>query len=97
MAERWGSCVPCEVRCRVGTLGSLVEGDTNVILTPLRTQTQEQRATASKEIRVSKPILHRTTTRRNGCRRIVALEKVAGLSPVGHPLRSSKDEPDMWN
>src|SRR5215216_6399258 len=63
----------------------------------VRTQTQEQRATASKEIRVSKPILHRTTTRRNGCRRIVALEKVAGLSPVGHPLRSSKDEPDMWN
>jgi hypothetical protein len=33
--------------------------------------------------------LPRQATRRNVCRRIVALEKVAGSSPVGHPLDSA--------
>src|SRR5215217_1197531 len=46
--------------------------------------TQKQRATASKEIGLNKPILQPIATPRNRCRRIVA-PKVAGSSPVGHP------------
>jgi hypothetical protein len=38
----------------------------------------------SKEISLYKPILQRMATSRNKCRRIVALEKGAGSSPVGH-------------
>jgi hypothetical protein len=45
---------------------------------------QKQGATASKENGLDKPILQRTATPGNGCRRIVA-PKVAGSSPVGHP------------
>jgi hypothetical protein len=48
---------------------------------------QKRRVTASKENSLSKTILQRTATPRNGGRRIVALGKVAGSSPVGHPLR----------
>jgi hypothetical protein len=46
---------------------------------------QKRWATASKTISLHKPILQRTATPGNGCRRIVALEKDAGSSPVGHP------------
>ena len=46
---------------------------------------QKRRATASKEMCLSKPILQRTATPGNRHRRIVALEEVAGSSPVGHP------------
>jgi hypothetical protein len=48
--------------------------------------TQKRRTTTSKEIGLSKPILQRLATRGNRCRRIVALEEVAGSSPVGHPF-----------
>ncbi len=46
---------------------------------------QKRWATTSKEIGLSKPILQRTATPRNRCRRIVA-PKVAGSIPVGHPF-----------
>jgi hypothetical protein len=46
---------------------------------------QKRRATASKENSLSKPIVQRTATPRNRVRRMVAQEKVAGSSPVGHP------------
>jgi hypothetical protein len=45
-------------------------------------------ATASNAIGLSKPILQRTATRGNTSRRIVA-PKVAGSSPVGHPLETA--------
>jgi hypothetical protein len=48
---------------------------------------QQPRATTSKETGLDKRFLQRTATRGNRCRRIVALEKVAGTSPVGHTLR----------
>jgi hypothetical protein len=35
---------------------------------------------------LSKLILQLMATLGNGCRRIVALEEVAGSSPVGHPM-----------
>jgi hypothetical protein len=41
--------------------------------------------TTSKEIGVDMPILQCTATLGNRYRRIVALEEVAGSSPVGHP------------
>jgi len=47
---------------------------------------QKRRATTSKENSLSKPIVQRTATPRNRSRWIVALEKVAGSSPFGHPL-----------
>jgi hypothetical protein len=47
---------------------------------------QKQEATISKEIGLSKPILQHRATLGNRVRRIVALEKVAGSIPVGHPL-----------
>jgi hypothetical protein len=40
----------------------------------------------SKEIGLDKLILQHTAMPGNRCRRIVAQEKVAGSSPVGHPL-----------
>jgi hypothetical protein len=40
----------------------------------------------SKETGLNKPILQHRVTYGNRCQRIVALEKVAGSSPVGHPL-----------
>jgi hypothetical protein len=46
---------------------------------------QKHQATASKGIGLPKPILQRTATSGNRVRRIVALEKVAGSIPVGHP------------
>jgi hypothetical protein len=55
-------------------------------LTPLLTPPRAQHAAiASKESHPDKPILQPQATRRNRCRRIVA-PKVAGSSPVGHPL-----------
>jgi hypothetical protein len=39
----------------------------------------------SKKFGLDKPILQHPATYGNRCRRIVALEKVAGSSPVGHP------------
>ena len=45
---------------------------------------QKHRATASKEIGLSKPILQRMAMPRNRWRRIVA-PKDAGSIPVGHP------------
>jgi hypothetical protein len=41
-------------------------------------------------------ILQRTATPRNRCRRIVALGKVAGSSPVGHPARFRIDKGRYW-
>src|SRR5215204_552389 len=55
-------------------------------LTPLRTKHPETQATASKQFAIDKPILQRTATRGDVCRRIVA-PKGAGSSPVGHPCR----------
>jgi hypothetical protein len=46
---------------------------------------QKRWATVSKEIGLSKPIMQRTAARGNTSRLIVALEKVAGSIPVGHP------------
>ncbi len=46
---------------------------------------QKHRATTSKEIGLSKPILQHTATPSNRVRRIATLEKVAGSIPVGHP------------
>src|SRR5215216_345886 len=46
---------------------------------------QKQWATVSKEIGLDKPIVQRSATLGNRCRRIVA-PKGAGSSPVGHPL-----------
>ncbi len=43
-------------------------------------------------MRLDTPILQRTATRGNRCRRIVALEKVAGSSPVGHPPRRARGD-----
>jgi hypothetical protein len=48
---------------------------------------QQPRATVSKETGLNKPILQHRVTYGKRCQRIVALEKVAGSSPVGHPLR----------
>jgi hypothetical protein len=53
---------------------------------------QKRLATTSKEIALSKPILQQLATWGNRVRRIVALEKVAGSSPVGHPLENSLDK-----
>jgi hypothetical protein len=47
---------------------------------------QKRWATASKENGLSKLILQHSATPGNRSQRIVALEKVAGSSPVGHPL-----------
>ena len=52
---------------------------------------QKHRATASKEIGLSKPILQRMAMPRNRSRRIVAPEG-AGSSPVGHPPLQGKHE-----
>src|SRR5829696_10126645 len=46
---------------------------------------QKHWATISKEIGLDKRILQHMATPGNRCRRIVAQEKVAGSSPVGHP------------
>jgi hypothetical protein len=46
---------------------------------------QKRWATTSEEIGLDKPILQHPPTPGNRCWRIVALEKVAGSSPVGHP------------
>jgi hypothetical protein len=46
---------------------------------------QKQGAMISKENGLSKRILQRWATSRNRSWRIVALEKVAGSIPVGHP------------
>jgi hypothetical protein len=62
-------------------------------LTPIDTtaDTTQKRCTqkcweiSSKENALPKPILQRTATPGNGCRRTVALEEVACSSPVGHP------------
>jgi hypothetical protein len=46
---------------------------------------QKPLATTSKKNGLSKRILQHRATRGNRSRRIVALEEVAGSSPVGHP------------
>jgi hypothetical protein len=48
----------------------------------------KRRATASKAMGLDTPILQPVATPGNRCRRIVALEKGAGSSPVGHPLKT---------
>jgi hypothetical protein len=55
------------------------------LLTPPRAQLAAARATTSEEMGLDKPILQPQATPRNRCRRIVA-PKVAGSSPVGHPV-----------
>jgi hypothetical protein len=47
---------------------------------------QKRWATVSKGNRLSKPSLQLRASLSNRVRRIVVLEKVAGSSPVGHPL-----------
>jgi hypothetical protein len=60
------------------------------LLTPLRAQ-HTGTATISKEIGLDKPVLQHPATPRNRCRRIVFLEKVAGLSLVGHSPKHSEN------
>ena len=56
------------------------------MLTPLKAQHAETPGKREqKKIGLDKPIVQRRATRRNGGRRIVALEEVAGSNPVGHP------------
>jgi hypothetical protein len=71
----------------LGVVGSDPLHDEDVDTTSDTTErnTQKERATASKEIGLSKPILQRTATSRTKCRRIVA-PKGAGSIPVGQPL-----------
>ena len=51
---------------------------------------QKHRATTSKEIGLSKPILQRMAMPRNRWRRIVA-PKIVGSSPVGNYLTGDED------
>ena len=60
------------------------------LLTPLSAQHAETAGNREQRIRLDKLILQPTATHGNRCRRIVALEKVAGSSPVGHPLFAGK-------
>jgi hypothetical protein len=57
---------------------------------------QKRWATTSNEIGLDKPILQHSATPRNRHRQIVALEDVAGSSPVGHPLFSPSSWPLRW-
>ena len=57
---------------------------------------QKHWATASKENGLDKRFLQRTATPGNRTWRIVALEKVAGSSPVGHPIILRIGKPATW-
>jgi hypothetical protein len=50
----------------------------------------------SKQIGLSKLILQHRATRGNRCRRIGALEKVAGSIPVGHPPKFRIQQLACW-
>ena len=55
---------------------------------------QQRWTTVSKENGLDKPIVQRTATLGNTTRRIGALEKVAGSSPVGFPPRFRIGKPN---